>query len=141
MMGKGGYIGGGTIIGPHTPDWFGNGSDEEAEPEAEAQPATPAPPSFPSPGSCKTNRHQRRKRAKAKQDARQRPPPSPPPMIAKPKRELSASAEQRIAKLRLHISGLEREIASCQQALDRSRDELNSVLKEYGLPLQRPGKP
>ncbi len=138
-MGKGGYIGGGTIIGPHTPDWFGNGGDEEPEPEPQPPKAASAPPSFPLPGSGKTNRHQRRKRAKAKQDARQRPPP--PPMIAKPKRELSASAEQRIAKLRLHISGLEREIASCQQALDRSRDELNGVLKEYGLPLQRPGKP
>jgi hypothetical protein len=141
MMGKGGYIGGGTIIGPHTPDWFGNGGDEVPEPEPQAEPTAPPTPSYPAPGSGKTNRHQRRKRAKAMQEARQHPSPPPPMMVAKPKRELSASADQRIAKLRVHISGLELGIASCQQALDRSRDDLNGVLKEYGLPLQRPSKP
>jgi hypothetical protein len=35
-MGKGGYAGGGTIIGPHTPQWFGHGGD-----------AMPAPPPAP----------------------------------------------------------------------------------------------
>jgi hypothetical protein len=139
-MGKGGYIGGGTIIGPHTPEWFGNGGPEEPGLEPQTQSTAPASPVSPSPGNGKTSRNQRRKRAKVMREAQQQPHP-PKPIIARPKRELSASAEQRIAKLRLHISGLEREIASCQQALDRSLDELNGVLKEYGLPLERPGKP
>lgn len=139
-MGKGGYIGGGTIIGPHTPDWFGNGDDEEPQPEAKAQPVAPAPPSFPPPGSGKTSRHQRRKRAKARQEAKQRSLP-PQPLIARPKRELSAADERRIAKLRLHIRGLEQLRDSYQKQIDSSLAELNGVLKEYGLPLERPSKP
>jgi hypothetical protein len=138
-MGKGGYIGGGTIIGPHTPDWFGNGGDEEPEPKPQTQATAPARPSFPPSGSGKTTRHQRRKRAKAKQEAKRRPVP-PPPMIAQPKRELSAADERRIAKLRLHIKGLEQLRDSYQKQIDSALAELNGVLKEYGLPLERSGQ-
>lgn len=134
-MGKGGYIGGGTIIGPHTPEWFGNGDEEEPKPAPKTQPSAPSSPSFPEPGSGKTTRNQRRKRAKAKQRS-----VPPQPVIAKPKRELSAADERRIAKLRLHIKGLEQLRDSYQKQIDSALAELNGVLKEYGLPLERSGQ-
>lgn len=138
-MGKGGYIGGGTIIGPHTPEWFGNGGPEEPRLEPQTQPTAPTSPVFPPPGNGKTSRNQRRKRAMVMREARQQPHP-PKPMLAKPKRELSAADERRIAKLRLHIKGLEQLRDGYQKQINSSLAELNGMLKEYGLPLERSGQ-
>ncbi len=136
-MGKGGYIGGGTIIGPHTPDWFG----QRDEPEPEEQEAAIEPDGQPQPKidkpKGKLTRNQRRKIAKARNAAKEaRTKARRPPPVAK--KTLTTAAEQRIAKLRIHIRGLEKQIASCEQALRSSRIELDGVLKEYGLPLDGP---
>lgn len=138
-MGKGGYIGGGTIIGPHTPEWFGQGDDPEPEeqqpdiePDGQPQPKIERP-------KGKLTRNQRRKIAKARNAAKEarKKARQPQPVVKKP---LTTAAEQRIAKLRIHIRGLEQQIASCERALQSSRAELDGVMKEYGLPLDGPNK-
>ena len=136
-MGKGGYIGGGTIIGPHTPEWFGQG-DEEPEKEPEPKPKPKLKAKFERPSGPLT-RNQRRKLAQARREAKEARKQSRP-TVAKPKRELSAVDERRIAKLRLHIKGLEQLRDSYQKQIDSALTELNGVLKEYGLPLDRPGQ-
>ena len=137
-MGKGGYIGGGTIIGPHTPEWFGQGDDpEREEQEAAIEPDGQPQPKIDKPKG-KLTRNQRRKIAKARNAAKEaRKARQPRPVAKKP---LTTAAEHRIAKLRILIRGLEQQIASCQQALQSSQAELNGVLKEYGLPLDGPTK-
>lgn len=138
-MGKGDYRGGGTIIGPHTPDWFGQGDDPEPEEqEAAVEPDGQAQPKIERPKG-KLTRNQRRKIAEARKTAKEarKKAHQPQPVAKKP---LTAAAEQRIAKLRIDIRGLEQQIASWQQALQSSRVELDGVLKEYGLPLDGPKK-
>lgn len=138
-MGKGGYIGGGTIIGPRTPEWFGQGVEDpvdldkdhaKKQEKAEAQIKRP-------PG--KLTRNQRRKLARDRFKAKQNRKPEKPQKAVE-RKPLTASAEARIAKLRLHIKGLEQQIASCEQTLQSSRAELDGVMKEYGLPLDGPNK-
>ena len=138
-MGKGGYIGGGTIIGPHTPEWFGQGDDPEPEDqEAAFEPDGQPQPKIDKPKG-KLTRNQRRKIAKARSAAKEarKNARRPQPAANKP---LTTAAEQRIAKLRIHIRGLEQQVASCEQALQSSRCELDGVLKEYGLPPDGPKK-
>lgn len=138
-MGKGGYIGGGTIIGPQTPEWFGQGDDPEPEEqEAAIEPDGQPQPKIDKPKG-KLTRNQRRKIAKARNAAMEaRKKATQPQQVAR--KTLTKAAEQRIAKLRIHIRGLEQQIASCEQALQSSRAELEGVLKEYGLPLDGPKK-
>ena len=132
-MGKGGYFGGGTIIGPHTPGWFGKPrrkKRKKADGKQEQQAA-----------GASSNAAGGSGKVRATNPPRRKPPRPAHPIIALPKRELSTADERRIAKLRLHIKGLEQLRDSYQKQIDSSLAELNGVLKEYGLPLERPGKP
>ncbi|ANK12803.1 hypothetical protein [Erythrobacter neustonensis] len=134
-MGKGGYIGGGTIIGPHTPGWFGKPRPKKKKkPKPEVGEAMKA--------SAKAAKHDHSGAAAAKPAGKRthRRRYAPQPVLAKPKRELSAADERRIGKLRLHIKGLEQLRDGYQKQIDSALAELNGVLKEYGLPLERSGQ-
>lgn len=115
-MGKGGYIGGGTIIGPHTPEWFGHGSGEadNADPKA---PKRFVPEKF-------------RKAEALWRDAFE-PPPGP---AAAAKRELTTREAAEITNLRqlLKLSQQAHDKARLQLAADR--EALNKRLAELGLP-------
>ena len=122
-MGKGGYLGGGTIIGPGTPDWFSH-NDEIPVEFAKAAPAVERP-------QGPLTRDQRRKLAQARREARAAK--SVQPMKPQQRAPLTEGAQRRIDTLKIDIKGLEQQLASCQQALDRSRQELGHLLRQHGL--------
>ena len=126
-MAKGGYLGGGTIIGPRTPDWFGQGepgnSPDSGPPAKTERNGTPI--------GEKRSRNQRRKDARARADGnatagrivRLEPPP------------LTTVDENRIAKLKIAIIGGQTQLVRVRDQLDRDRRELREVLAKYGIPL------
>lgn len=135
-MGKGGYIGGSTIIGPQTPEWFGFGSDDEAAVDTAGHvDSSPTADGADQPRR-KTTRNQRRKRKKrrdaerAARDQRQRE--------LRAKREpLPADDDHQISNLRIALKGAERDATEAANRHERHRHELIELLTKRGLPLDR----
>jgi hypothetical protein len=128
-LGKGGYLGGGTIIGPHTPEWFGRGSGHEEEELATApEPAKPRPVR-----TGKMTRCMQRAAAKARKRAK----------LDKILKEATALKRDLTTKEAAEITTLRQVLKLSQQAHDKARiqlkadrDALNKRLAELGLPLE-----
>jgi hypothetical protein len=111
-MAKGGYIGGGTIIGPRTPQWFSHGAEEGG----------PAEQTEPHKGM--RSRHQRRKNKKTL-------------VIVSPRPELTSTDEWKIGKLQRDLALLLADFARLQNLIDHDRAELLALLTKYRLPLDK----
>lgn len=126
-MGKGGYLGGGTIIGPRTPGWFSPNPVTPVENEAgrsDDHDVADAP-------TKRLSRHQRRKRARMAQ-AQRTPTPQHPA-----KKPLTPLADRQISQLRISIRGREREIDRLRGQLETERADLQALLHAQGLPIGR----
>jgi len=125
-MTKGGYLGGGTIIGPRTPEWFTK--------EGTNAPVDTTPPAKTGRNGLpfgKTTRNQRRKVAKARaagdvyagKYVRVEPP------------QLTQAAEARIAVLRRDMKIHGAEVRSSTARLEETKGELRALLTRHALPL------
>lgn len=125
-MAKGGYLGGHTVVGPHTPEWFSK--DGEAAPGDATPPAKTERKGVP---SGKTNRHQRRKiaNARAKGDV------LAGRLVRVEPLQLTLAVEGRIATLRRDVKIHASEVKAARVRLDQAKDELRNLLTRYALPL------
>jgi hypothetical protein len=117
-VGKGHYRGGGTIIGPHTPEWFGHGDDAAQQPEGKAR-QTFVPDKF-------------RKAETLWQEAFE--PPAPAPVAATKRRELSTREAAEISNLRIAVKGSKQQLAAATARLKADLEALNNRLAELGQP-------
>ena len=124
-MRKGGYLGGSTIIGPNTPEWFGH--------EGANKPGDTTPPAKTERNGLpvgKTTRNQRRKAARARaagdvtagKYVRVEPPP------------LTRAAEARISTLRRDVKIHTAEVNSASRRLEEPKGELRRLLIQHARP-------
>jgi hypothetical protein len=128
-LGKGGYLGGGTIIGQHTPEWFGHGSgvvEEETDLTPEAQPPPPV-------RTGPRTRCQQRAAAKARKRAKLEKIRK---VAAAVKRDLTLAEAGEIAKLRQLVQFSKQAHDKAKMQLKADREALNRRLAELGLPLE-----
>ena len=124
-MGRGGYLGGGTIVGPAS-RW----SDHADFPVPENPPPEPDGAAVPARAGGGLTRYQRRKRARQRSDASVNTP-AVQRQAAKP---LTAQAQARINAHRMVIRSLDGQIARAMDERARERTQLRSLLQEHGLP-------
>ncbi len=141
-MGKGGYLGGGTIIGPQTPEWFGHGHDAVEEHETATEPsANPQKPTLAQlraqvvksrrPGPL--TRNQRRKQAALRRQIREAKNAGE----AKPmKRDLTTREAAEITTLRQVLKLSQQAHDKAKMQLKADREALNTRLAKLGLPLE-----
>ncbi|WP_094475279.1 hypothetical protein [Sandarakinorhabdus cyanobacteriorum] len=141
-MGKGDYLGGGTIIGPHTPDWFGHGNDDGMEDEAPAQPVErPKPltqaemhalvvkPDHKGP----LTRNQRRKLSQLRKRNRALKQPAEEKPL---KRDLTTKEAAELTTLRQVVKLSQQAHDKAKLQLKADRQALNKRLAELGQPLE-----
>ena len=124
-MGKGGYLGGGTIVGPMSrwsdhadfpvPELPADDKDEQAQGKA---------------AGGRTTRNQRKRRARQRFNAAV----TTPAVQRQAARPLDAGAQKRIETHRLLIARLGSQIAQAQRELDSERGQLRELLRAHGLP-------
>ncbi len=120
-MGKGGFLGGGTIIGPHTPQWFGHDDDTEQQAGNNAQKPF-VPEKF-------------RNAEVLWQQAFEPPPPSP--AVVGRRRELSTREAAEISNLRIALKGSKQQLAAATARYTADLEALNSRLADLGLPTEK----
>lgn len=125
-MGKGGYLGGGTIIGPGTPEWFGR--DDGNEPVDATPPSKTVRNGLP---IGKTTRHQRRKAARARAAGDL----TAGKLVRVQQVSLSRADEARIATLRRDLKIHTAEVKAATARQEATKDELRLLLTRNALPL------
>ncbi len=123
-MRRGGYLGGGTIVGPHTPGWFS--SEEDSAPEEAEAGGNPRK---------KMARHQYHKAKRLRDAMLADSSKGATPVNQRP--SLTATDDARISKLRISIAGTRAELRRAEARLASERDELIALLRKYDLPLDR----
>ena len=129
-MGKSGYTGGGTIIGAHTPEWFGNGAVELPIDEKHLSAVAKLERLQGERHEGKTGRHHRRKLAETRREVDET---TPRPARAVERKPLDGQAEQRIAGLKRDLAAFASQARSAIQQHEEARLKLVRLLDEYGL--------
>lgn len=121
-MGKGGYLGGGTIIGPHTPDWFGHGDAAKGSAQADSQQQKPFVPA-------------KFQKAEALWQQEFEKPAAVAPAPAR-RRELSTREAAGLSNLRIAVKASRQQLAAAEARLKADLEALNNRLAELGQPLE-----
>jgi len=123
------YLGGHTLIGPHTPWWFSYVDEPLWHDEAFRQALARLERLLGEAAAGKKGRHFRRKLAEAKRavDAFR-------PTIAVPKKPLTQEAQDRITELKRQLAAFTKQAQSAAAQHEELRQELIGLLDEFGLP-------
>lgn len=127
-MGNGTYIGGSTVIGSDTPDWFGWGDGDHLEREVEdaerehARLIEEGQNGRTGPGFRKELREVTARLEELRKLLASRPAPKP----------ITSEIEQEIATLRRGVSALHTNVRSALALHEAERARLEALLREYG---------
>ncbi len=124
-MGRNSYLGGHTVIGSHTPEWFGYGAESHSPGEAHLEALANYERLCGERVAGRRGRHFRRKLAAAKEAVEQTRPK--PPV----RNGIAPNTEHRIAELKRELSIKQHYTAEREQAL---REELARLLASVDIP-------